>query len=79
MKKMVFTAVAVLVFGLTNAQDAVKATSDVKFGAKAGLNIASNGASKYTPAVGTEVKGDSSLNFNLGNVTSASMNLTLHF
>jgi hypothetical protein len=40
MKKMVFTAVAVLFFGLTNAQDAVKATSEVKFGAKAGLNIA---------------------------------------
>lgn len=40
MKKMVFTAVAVLVFGLTNAQDAVKATSDVKFGAKGGINLA---------------------------------------
>ena len=40
MKKMVFTAVAVLVFGLTNAQDAVKATSDVKFGVKGGINLA---------------------------------------
>ena len=40
MKKMVFTAVAVLVFGLTNAQDAVKATSEVKFGAKGGINLA---------------------------------------
>ena len=40
MKKMVFTAVAVLVFGLTNAQDVVKATSDVKFGAKGGINLA---------------------------------------
>ena len=40
MKKMVFTAVAVLVFGLTNAQDAVKATSEVKFGAKGGVNFA---------------------------------------
>lgn len=40
MKKMVFTAVAVLVFGLTNAQDAVKATSEVKFGAKGGINFA---------------------------------------
>ena len=37
---MVFSAVAVLVFGLTNAQDAVKATSEVKFGAKGGINFA---------------------------------------
>ena len=44
-----------------------------------GLQIASNGASKYKPATGAEVKLESSTNFNLGNVTSSSMNLTLHF
>jgi hypothetical protein len=44
-----------------------------------GLQIASNGAPKYTPATGAEVKGESNSNFNLGNVTAASMNLTLHF
>ena len=40
MKKMVFAALAVLVFGFTNAQDEVKATSEVKFGAKGGINLA---------------------------------------
>ena len=37
---MVFAALAVLVFGFTNAQDEVKATSEVKFGAKGGINLA---------------------------------------
>ena len=40
MKKMVFAALAVLVFGFANAQDEVKATSEVKFGAKGGINLA---------------------------------------
>lgn len=44
-----------------------------------GLQIASNGASKYTPAGGTEAKGESTTDFNLGGVTSGSINLTLHF
>jgi hypothetical protein len=45
-----------------------------------GLQIASNGASKYsaTGVPETEVAKSTS-NINLGNVTSASMNLTLHF
>lgn len=37
---MVFAALAVLVFGFTNAQHDVKATSNIKFGAKGGLNLA---------------------------------------
>jgi hypothetical protein len=44
-----------------------------------GLQIASNGASKYSATGATEVKGKSTSNTNLGNVTSTSMNLTLHF
>ena len=44
-----------------------------------GLQIASNGAPKFTDSLGNEAKGESTSNFNLGNVTSASMNLTLHF
>ena len=45
-----------------------------------GLQIASNGASKYSATGVPEVEvSKSSSNFNLGNVTSASMNLTLHF
>lgn len=45
-----------------------------------GLQIVSNGASKYTPSGAPEVEvSKSSTDFSLGNVTSASMNLTLHF
>jgi hypothetical protein len=45
-----------------------------------GLQIASNGAAKYKPAGGSEVEvSKSSTDFSLGNVTSASINLTLHF
>ncbi|MFC6877814.1 hypothetical protein ACFQZF_06945 [Flavobacterium myungsuense] len=45
-----------------------------------GLRIASNGASKYSATGVPEVEvSKSSSNINLGNVTSASMNLTLHF
>ena len=44
-----------------------------------GLQIASNGAPEYTPAIGNPIKGESSTDFSLGNVTSASINLTLHF
>jgi hypothetical protein len=44
-----------------------------------GLQIASNGAPEFTDSLGDTSKGESTTNFNLGNVTSASMNLTLHF
>jgi hypothetical protein len=44
-----------------------------------GLQIASNGASKFTTPGAPDAKGQSTSNMNLGNVTSASMNLTLHF
>ena len=45
-----------------------------------GLQIASKGASKIsTPGAPDFEVSKSSSNFNLGNVTSASMNLTLHF
>ena len=44
-----------------------------------GLQIASNGASKLTTPGAPDAKGQSTSNMNLGNVTSASMNLTLHF
>lgn len=45
-----------------------------------GLQIASNGAAKYKPSGGSEVEvSKSSTDFSLGNVTSASINLTLHF
>jgi len=44
-----------------------------------GLQIASNGAPEFTDSLGNTSKGESTTNFNLGNVTSASMNLTLHF
>jgi hypothetical protein len=43
-----------------------------------GLQVAANGASNYK--LGTvEVKGKSTSNINFGNVSSTSMNLTLHF
>ena len=43
-----------------------------------GLQVAANGADNYK--VGTvEVKGKSTSNINFGNVSSTSMNLTLHF
>ena len=45
-----------------------------------GLQIASNGASNYSsPGVPDVEVSKSSSNINLGNVTSASMNLSLHF
>ena len=45
-----------------------------------GLQIASNGASKISaPGAPDFTVSKSSTDFNLGNVTSASMNLTLHF
>jgi opacity protein-like surface antigen len=40
MKKMMFSALAVLVFGFATAQEEVKKASDVKFGAKGGINLA---------------------------------------
>lgn len=40
MKKMMFSALAVLVFSFASAQDEAKTASNVKFGAKAGLNLA---------------------------------------
>ena len=43
-----------------------------------GLQVAANGASNYKLG-NVEVKGKSTSNINLGNVSSASMNLTLHF
>ena len=44
-----------------------------------GLQIKSKGASKYSVPGSPDVNGESTTNFNLGNVTAASMNLTLHF
>lgn len=44
-----------------------------------GLQIKSNGASKYSVPGSPDVNGESSTNFNLGNVTATSINLTLHF
>ena len=40
MKKVLLSAVAVMVFGFMSAQEEVKSTSDVKFGAKGGVNFA---------------------------------------
>lgn len=40
MKKMMFSALAVLVFGFATAQEEVKKASEVKFGAKGGINLA---------------------------------------
>lgn len=37
---MMFSAIAVLAFGFATAQDEAKKTSDVKFGAKGGINLA---------------------------------------
>jgi hypothetical protein len=44
-----------------------------------GLNVSSNGKDKFTPASGSSTSGKSSTDFNLGGVTSGSINLTLHF
>jgi hypothetical protein len=44
-----------------------------------GLQIKSNGASKYSVPGSPDVNGESKTNFNLGNVTATSINLTLHF
>ena len=44
-----------------------------------GLQIASNGAQKLSSPGVPDAKGQSTSNINLGNVTSTSMNLTLHF
>ena len=44
-----------------------------------GLQIKSNGASKYSSPGSPDSKGESTTNFNLGNVTATSINLTLHF
>jgi hypothetical protein len=43
-----------------------------------GLQVAANGASNYKRGT-VEVKGKSSSDINFGNVSSTSMNLTLHF
>ena len=40
MKKMMFSALAVLVFGFATAQEEAKTASKVKFGAKGGVNLA---------------------------------------
>ena len=72
------TAINVAVKGFIGAEYFIFPKMSIGAQYNYGLQVTANGADNYK--VGTvEVKGKSSSDINFGNVSSTSMNLTLHF